>query len=111
MKTVTLVAAAVVACSLPAWADDFKITNGTGGDYDHIHLSAPGKNAWGADLAAKAPAKSLDEGKQLLVKGVAAGVYDVKLTDEDDATNVCIIRNVSFTGDAVKLISSTCRGH
>ncbi len=102
-RIITSAVVCLVGLSAIANAADFKITNATPDDYDHLFIAPHGTTRWGPDLAAGKPAKRLDGGKTMIVNDIRPGVYDVKMTDDDDALNICIIKNVSFTTGTVQL--------
>jgi hypothetical protein len=111
MKSMIFIAGLMLSTSA-AFAGDVTVVNNSGGDFDHIYLTAAGTDGWSADFLKDAPPKSLDKGKSYTLKGVAPGRYDIKLTDDDEPTDECIIQNVAFTGKQVKITKdmySSCK--
>lgn len=107
MKRLMILSAALLAAT-PALAGGTTFSNSSTHDYDEIYLSAPGKAAWGENLAAGKGEGVLDVGKSFVVEGVASGTYDVKLYDPEDPIGECTLKGVTIDGQPVEVTKETC---
>jgi hypothetical protein len=92
--------AAILCClfllsSATAWsADRMRFWNLTGETISKLYLASPGSSRWGADQCANDPDGTVESDERLPLKDVAAGRYDVKLTDATGRT--CVVRDVTL---------------
>lgn len=78
------------------------VNNQSSVDIDHLYTSAPGKNAWGADLLAGTD--SIERGHAATVAKLQPGTYDLQLVDDDDGGKPCVVTHVKVkTGAPLKL--------
>ena len=82
-----------------AMAKSTRFWNLTAHTITSLRLSPPGANAWGADQAANDPDGAVDHDERLNLKGVASGLYDLKLIDKTGRT--CVVRDVRISEGAV----------
>src|SRR4051812_32365926 len=81
--------------SSAAWSvDRMRFWNLTGEKISKLYLAPPGTSQWGPDQCANDPDGSVEADERLNLKGVAAGRYDVKLTDATGRT--CVVRDVTL---------------
>jgi len=101
----TLILGAVLAtvASAAAFASTgISVNNQSSVDIDHFYTSAPGKNAWGADLLSGAD--SIERGHAATIAKLTPGKYDLQLVDDDDGGKPCVVTNVTVkTGVTLKL--------
>jgi hypothetical protein len=87
------------------------VSNQSSVDIDHLYTSAPGKNAWSADLLAGA--KSIERGESGTVAKLQPGTYDLQLVDDDDGGKPCVVAKVAVkAGSTLKLtkkMTSACK--
>jgi hypothetical protein len=74
-------------------ADRMLFWNLTGTTITKLYLAPAGTTKWGADQCANDRDGSVDPDERLRLSGVAAGRYDVKLTDV--AGRTCVVKDVS----------------
>ena len=108
MKRAFVLGAALACVSATAFAaGGIKVVNQSKVDIDHLFISAPGKNAWGADLLEGGPDAPLDAGKTYMVQKLAAGTFDLKLVDDDGNTKPCVLKAVKIKAGAPLKITKT----
>ena len=85
---------------IAAWsAGRLLFWNLTGTKITKLFLAPAGTTKWGPDQCANDPDGSVDPDERLSLIGLAAGRYDVKLTDAEGHT--CVVKNVTLeTGKA-----------
>jgi len=87
------------------------VSNGSSVDIDHLYTSAPGKNAWSADLLAGAA--SIERGQSEVVAKLQPGTYDLELVDDDDGGKPCVVSKVAVKAGATlkltKKMTSACK--
>ena len=83
-----------------AWsADRMQFWNLTGTTITKLYLAPTGTTNWGPDQCANDKDGSVDNDERLKLTGLAAGRYDVKLTDAHGRT--CVVKGVTLqTGAA-----------
>jgi hypothetical protein len=74
-------------------ADRMRFWNLTGTAIAKLYLAPSGTTKWGANQCANDPDGKVDSDERLQLTGVAAGHYDVKLTDA--AGRTCIVKDVA----------------
>jgi hypothetical protein len=75
-------------------ADHMLFWNLTGTKITKLYLAPAGTTKWGPDQCANDPDGSVDPDERLRLVGLAAGHYDVKLTDAEGRT--CVVKNVTL---------------
>ena len=102
MKRALILGAALASVATVALASTgINLNNQSSVDIDHLYTSAPGKNAWGADLLAGAD--SIEHGKSGTVAKLVPGTYDLQLVDDDDGGKPCVVSNVKVKSSTLKL--------
>lgn len=95
MKWVAVAAAMMAATSVLA-ADKMLFWNETAHEMKGVYLAPAGTEAFGQNQALNDDDKSVSADERLLITGITAGRYDVKLVDTTGRT--CIVRNVEVRG-------------
>ncbi len=100
MRTAALIVALAVlpaglAIAAPQKFFAYNMTSRT--DFEGVYLAPAGTQNWGPNQALNDPDHSLDTTERLLLTGIRAGKYDVKLVDKKGRT--CIAHNMDLTGD------------
>lgn len=93
---------ALVLIPAAAMAQSGKATrfwNLTASTITRLQLSPAGADAWGPDQCRNDRDGTVDHDERLRITGVAAGRYDVKLSDKLGRT--CVVRNVEVKDGAV----------
>ena len=96
MKRVLLALPLMVMAS-SAFAAGLTVTNHSGLPIDELFASAPGKNAFGANLMEGLKEGALDDGKTVAISEVAIGTYDFKISAPDEGV-LCTIKDVKVEG-------------
>jgi hypothetical protein len=90
---------------------EFMIVNKTHYTFMRLYLSSSARNAWGADQLGR---KTIEPGNSYMLTGIACGLYDVKVVDEDNdacvVTEVPICRNHTHWEMTDDLLAS-CEGY
>jgi hypothetical protein len=112
MKRVLLLGAVLAACASAALASTgIKLSNQSSVDIDHLYTSAPGANAWSADLLTGAD--SIERGKSASVAKLKPGTYDLQLVDDDDGGKPCVVSSVNVkattTLKLTKKMTAACK--
>lgn len=91
-----LLAAIVVALSYSAAAAQdrrgTRLWNLTRYTLTSVQLSLPDRNAWGRNQCENDPDGTVDHNERLRITGIAAGSYDIRISDQSGRT--CVVRNV-----------------
>jgi hypothetical protein len=77
-------------------ADKMLFWNETAHEMKGVYLAPAGTEAFGQNQALNDDDKSVSADERLLITGITAGRYDVKLVDTTGRT--CIVRNVEVRG-------------
>jgi hypothetical protein len=103
MKRALLLGAVLASVATAAFAvGGVHVVNQSKVDIDHLYTSAPGKQAWSADLLAGTD--PIEHGKSATVAKLTPGTYDLQLVDDDDGGKPCLVRNVTVkAGAALKI--------
>jgi hypothetical protein len=94
------ISSTVIACLLAVGAagalaaDRMQFWNLTANTISELYLAPAGTTRWGANQCKNDPDGTVDPDERLKLTGVAAGRYDVKLTDTKGRT--CIVRGVTL---------------
>jgi hypothetical protein len=75
-------------------ADRMKFWNLTGTTIAQLYLAPADTTKWGPNQSANDPDGTVTSDERLELKGVEAGRYDVKVTDENGRT--CVVKNVTL---------------
>jgi hypothetical protein len=75
-------------------ADRMKFWNLTGTTIAELNLAPAGTTKWGPNQCANDPDGSVSSDERLELKGLVAGRYDVKVTDENG--RLCIVKDVTL---------------
>jgi hypothetical protein len=97
-----LLALPVIAIATAAYAAGVSVTNHSGLPIDELFASAPGANAFGANLMEGIAEGALDDGKTVAIAELADGTYDLKISAPDEGV-LCTISGVEVKGAAVEL--------
>ena len=96
-----LLALPVLAIATTAYAAGVTVTNHSGLPIDELFVSAPGKDAFGANLMEGVKEGALDDGKTVAISEVAIGTYDFKISAPDEGV-LCTIKDVKVEGSKVE---------
>jgi hypothetical protein len=99
-RAIVISTSLLVAISTSVWsADRMLFWNLTGTTVTKLYLAPAGTTKWSPDQCANDKDGSVDPDERLKLTGIAAGRYDVKLTDKNGRT--CFARDVALqTGAA-----------
>jgi hypothetical protein len=75
-------------------ADRMKFWNLTGTTIAKLYLAPTGTTQWGPDQCANDPDGTVTSDERLDLKGIAAGHYDVKVTDANGRT--CVVKDIAL---------------
>lgn len=100
MKRV-LFALPLMVMASSAFAAGLTVTNHSGLPIDELTVSAPGANAFGANLMDGIKEGALDDGKTVAIAEVADGTYDFKISAPDEGV-LCTIKDVKVEGSKVE---------
>ncbi len=87
-----LTAGGMLVLGTAAQAADTRLWNLTVATLNSVQLAPAGTTEFGPNQCLNDPDKSVDHDERLKITGVAAGRYDVKLTDVNGRT--CMARNI-----------------
>jgi hypothetical protein len=90
------VAAAMMAATSVLATDKMLFWNETAHEMKGVYLAPAGTEAFGQNQTLNDDDKSVSADERLLITGITAGRYDVKLVDTTGRT--CIVRNVEVRG-------------
>ena len=100
MKRV-LFALPLMVMASSAFAAGLTATNNSGLPFDELYASAPGKNAFGANLMEGVKEGALDNGKTVAIAALPDGTYDFKVSAPDEGV-LCTIKDVKVAGSKVE---------
>jgi hypothetical protein len=84
-----------IALPIAAWsADRMLFWNLTGTKITRLYLAPAGTTKWSPDQCANDPDGSVDPDERLKLIGLAAGHYDVKVTNAEGRT--CVVKNITL---------------
>jgi hypothetical protein len=97
LRIVRLVAFGLIAISCTSWAlatGQTKFWNITGDTIVKFELAPAGSNNWGPDQCKNDKDDSVDDDERLLIKDVATGSYDARMTFKNG--RVCTLKAISI---------------
>jgi hypothetical protein len=93
MRKYLLIALLVFASASASAADHSRFWNLTSVTITKLYLAPAGTTNWSADQCENDDNGTVEVGERLDLKNIAAGSYDVKLTDEHGWS--CLVKNVA----------------
>jgi len=100
MKKFLLAVSFAALAATPALASEFVILNGSETAIHHAYVSPASQNTWGEDQLGD---EAVLPDAEFTVTGIPAGVYDIKLVDEDGTE--CIWAGVDMSEGAVATVT------
>jgi hypothetical protein len=96
MRAILLVPPAVLSLCSPALAERLRFLNRTAATITELRFASPGSGDWGPNQTENDSDRAVDADEGLNLKGLAPGLYDVKIADKTG--RACIVRDVSLEG-------------